>query len=370
MNVTHYSGFESDKRLSMDIYAGSLAKELRSRSEVELETFKPKSRLERFSQNKYLMRYLRYVAYPYKLPNSAKDVHHVLDHGYAHLYSKLGPGKKCITAHDLIPFLHWQGKLVNSESVARPNQNQVAKPALNLYSLGFINRFDRVISLSQSTKNDLIEYLDIPGDKVEVIPPIIDPFFKSIEPDKVAAFAQRYNLSGKCRWIMISGQEFYKNHTTSLRVLKRLVDEMDGQIMLIKTGAISDEFNAQVQIMGLQKHVKSLFFKDITELPLLYNFVDCLVFPSLYEGFGMPVAEALACGTPVVTSNRGSLPEVAGTLAATLNPFDDEAIAAAVMNVMVDPSISEKIKVAGPNWVDQFRAPCVIEKIERFYRSL
>ena len=369
MNVTHYSGFKSDNRLSMDIYASSLAKEL-VHSHIQLETFKPKSRFERFSGNKYLMRYLRYVAYPLQLPKAAKGVHHVLDHGYAHLYSKLGPGKKCITAHDLIPLLHWKGKLGLSPSDSVLNQSRIAKPALNMYSLSFLKHFDRVISVSESTKNDLLEYLDIPVEKIAVIPPIISPLFKTIESAQVAAFAQRQGLSKKCRWIMISGQEFYKNHTTSLRVLKRLVHEMDGEVMLIKTGTISEDFNTQVQLMGLQNHVKSLFIKDIAELPLLYNFVDCLLFPSFYEGFGMPVAEALACGTPVVTSDRGSLPEVAGAMATILDPFDDEAIGDAVIKILLDPSIRERIKVAGPQWVEQYRGPCVVEKIERLYQEL
>ena len=348
----------------MDIYADNLAKALQS-SRITVGTFLPTSYLERFAGLPLVMRLLRYLHYPWLVRAKQAHIHHILDHGYAHLLPRLGAGKKCITVHDLIPYLHWKGHLQPVGDVQKPR-----RPWLNQYSLSYLKHFDRIIADSQCTADDLVNHLDIDREKIEVIAPIISDLFKPVSDKKVFEFTERYQLDRSCKWIMVSGQEFYKNHRISLQVLKDLAEHHHSKIMLIKTGRPSADFDAVVQELELQHLVKTVFLEDQQELPILYSFIDCLLFPSLYEGFGMPVAEALACGTPVVVSDRGSLPEVGGEIAPALNPYDIKGLSRMVYRMMFDDGARAFVRLEGPKWVRQFRAEAIAPQMEALYQEM
>lgn len=352
----------------MDVFADSLALAIKEdqSDEISVNQFQPSSPLERYSTNRFIMRYLRYWQYPNSIKDTgndhdAIDIHHVLDHGYAHLHPKLSNAQTCSSVHDLIPMLQWKGVIGD----ASPR-----KPWLNLKSLSYLSRYDRLVAVSNNTKQDMIEYLKLPDEKIDVIYPVIADHFKPLSSIQSADFAQRYGLSTQCQWLMISGREYYKNHETCLLVLKQLLEETNLNIRVIKTGLPSIEFDQQVRELGLTNKVTQLFLTDFSELPLLYNFVDCLLFPSLYEGFGMPVAEALACGTPVINSNRASLPEVGGTLALYNDAYDVDGLCQSVLNALGDKKIKQKITQFGPLWCEQFRAPAIAKEYQRLYSSM
>lgn len=334
-----------------------------------LDSFQPHSKLERFSSNKTIMRYLRYWEYPLSIESQEADIHHVIDHGYAHILPKLTEGKTCITVHDLIPMLKWKG-LIPSKKSDLESINNVKKPKLNLYSLKFIKRYDRIISVSENTANDLVKHLGIDRNKICVIPPSIDSRYTKANKEGVDQFASQYGLDKNYRWIMISGREFYKNHETSLKVLKMLIDKLDLKVKLIKSGLPSPEFDTFVSSMNLENHVQKIFLKNINELPMLYNFVDCLLFPSLYEGFGMPVAESLACGTPVIISNKGSLPEVGGDLCFQFDPFDVEGMATTINEVITKKNIRKHILQKGPETMKKYSSNSINKLLNRFYENL
>lgn len=350
--------------MSMDIYADSLELALRE-SATKVSSFQPTSYFERYAKNRYVMRFLRYWQYPNSVATAKADIHHVLDHGYAHLYPRLGVGKSCVTVHDLIPLLRWKGALNQVDE-----NNSSRKPLLNLRSLSYLKYFDKIIAVSQNTKADLVQYLNLDQENIEVISPIISARFKLNDSTLVSEFAAKYKLNPKCIWLMVSGREFYKNHDTSLKVLKHLCDVSDYNIRLIKTGLESSEFNELVGRYDIGDKVTQLFLEDADELTLLYSFVDCLLFPSLYEGFGMPIAEALACGTPVVSSDQASLPEAGGHLALRAAPESVEALAEAVMICIQDKQHRENIVCESAQWVEQFRAPVIAQKLDRLYSEL
>lgn len=369
VTLRHYRGFRSDHRLSMDIYAEAIAR-LIDDGEFSFNTIRPQSRLERFSDNRLIMRCLRYWYYPQSIRKEQADLHHVLDHGYAHLYPSFSVGnpasKACASVHDLIPMLTWNGHILSQTG----SRIDTRKPWLNLRSLSYLGNYDRLISVSSSTKNDLVNHLGLDPQKIDVIPPVINSVFQSRAPALVAEFAEKYGFDRRCKWIMISGGEYYKNHHTCLKVLAELNRQHDVNFCLVKTGLKSQGFTEMVADFGLETKVKSVFLDEVDELVLLYSMVDCLLFPSLYEGFGMPVAEALACGTPVVTSNRGSLPEVAGTLAETCDAGNVEALSRAVTSMVFDDERRVSIQQQGPLWVEQFRANAVDAKLSRFYHTV
>ena len=169
---------------------------------------------------------------------------------------------------------------------------------------------------------------------------------------------------------MVSGREFYKNHKGSLKAASQLIVNGHKNIRIVKTGAPSNEFSELVASLALQDYVVELFLEDFSELPLLYNFIDCLIFPSFYEGFGMPVAEALACGTAVVASDRGALPEVMGTLGNLVEPNDPNAIANALSEILDSSSVRQHFADEGPRLMKKFSLPVIAEQMESFYFSV
>ena len=182
----------------MDIYADNLAEALQS-SRVTIGTFLPTSTLERFAQLPVVMRLLRYLHYPWLVRGKQAHIHHVLDHGYAHLLPRLGSGMTCVTVHDLIPYLHWKGHLQPVGDAQKPR-----RPWLNQYSLSYLKHFDRIIADSQSTANDLVNHLNIGREMIAIIPPIISDHFKPVSHQEVFAFTERYELDRSCKWIMVS----------------------------------------------------------------------------------------------------------------------------------------------------------------------
>ncbi len=366
MNVSLYRCFESDKRISMDVYADGVHAAL-TEQVIEQEQVIPSSFLEKWSKNSWIMRYLRYQHYPHlvkKLPSELNQIHHVMDHGYAHLWPYLGDGKKVISVHDLIPLLTWQGVIKLDRNYSKLS---LRKPRLNLYSLKFLQNYDHIITISQSTANDLQKYLNISEEKITVIPPVIDHKFCPLEKKKTDAFRNKYQLDSNIKWLMISGQEYYKNHRTSLLVLQSVLKQTNQPIKIIKTGRATKEFDLLVQELGLQEHVEQRFLESVDELPMLYNMIDCLLFPSTYEGFGMPVAEALACGAPVVMSNRAALPEVGGELGIMCEPFDVASLAQAVVSQLAK-GVKQQLAVSGPEWIKQFRVDVIASKLAKVYK--
>lgn len=310
MDIKLYRCFSADQRVSMQVYADQLEGGLNSPL-LRVTSYQPASKWERYSRSSTVMRYLRYVDYPRSIGGVKADLHHVTDHGYAHLLPKLGSGRTVVTVHDLIPLLAYKG-LIDS-TIGRH------RPRLSEYSLSFIKDFDHVVVPSQNTANDLQQYLKIPSHKISVIAPMIGHVFSPKSAAMVEKFGSRYGLKDDAYWVLLSGQEFYKNHQTSLKVIRRLRSQ-GMNIRILKIGVCTAEFNAQVAEHKLSSCVHQLFLKDSAEVAEAYSFVDCLLFPSFYEGFGMPVLEALACQTRVVTSNRGSLSEVAGGLVPCVDP--------------------------------------------------
>lgn len=352
----------------MDIYADSLKASLSS-SEISTTEFLPESTLESFSENPWVMRYLRYIDYPAKVKKLVNDkvgVHHVIDHGYAHIARNIDCGVKVLTVHDLIPYLAWKKAAIFE---ANPS-NSKRKPYLNLWSFRYLSLFDHIISVSQSTAEDLVTYFGVDERLISVIPPAISPHFGPVSKSRIDAFRQEYSLDVETKWIMVSGREFYKNHKTSLKVFKRLLEISDTPIGLIKTGLPSEEFDCWVAEFELDAYVKQFFLDGPEDLATMYCVVDCLLFPSLYEGFGMPVAEALGCGTPVVISDRASLPEVAGLLAEPVDAFDVDALCQEVMKSLHDPRLIEKVKSSGPSYVKKYDPDVLGLQYQTLYHGL
>jgi glycosyltransferase involved in cell wall biosynthesis len=194
-------------------------------------------------------------------------------------------------------------------------------------------RADRVLAVSEQTKRDLTKHYAIPENKIVVTPNGVDPVF---HPNGGAPERPPYVL-------FVGGIQPRKDPLTAIEALALL----DGDLSLVVVGAEKrggEEVRRTVKRLGLERRVELAGHVDHEELAGLYRGAACLVFPSRYEGFGLPVLEAMASGTPVVAAAAGAVPEVAGDAAILVEPGDPEAIADGVRRAF---SERERLVAAG-----------------------
>jgi glycosyltransferase involved in cell wall biosynthesis len=218
-------------------------------------------------------------------------------------------------------------------------------------------RCDRILTISESTRQDVIHFLRVAPEKVEVIYCGVDEPFRPIEdPRVIANFRAERGVPE--RFILYLGTlEPRKNVERLIEAYARLKRAGEIPHKLVLGGArgwLYDRIFARVHELGLEQDVLFTSYIPYQELPLWYNAADIFIYPSLYEGFGLPPLEAMACGTPVVTSSVSSLPEVAGTAAVMVDPLDVNAMAAAIARVLGESSLRERLKTEGPRQAARF----------------
>ena len=182
---------------------------------------------------------------------------------------------------------------------------------------------DRILTVSEASKRDILRLFDVPPEKVQVIHNAIDERFLA-PPDerRPSASAQRYQLDHP--FVLYVGN--IKPHKNIERLIDAFGRAGPGGPTGLKLVIIGDEISKypslrqMVHRHKLDKHVRFLGFQPQETLAVLYRLAGAFVFPSLYEGFGLPPLEAMACGTPVITSNVSSLPEIAGDAALLVDP--------------------------------------------------
>jgi glycosyltransferase involved in cell wall biosynthesis len=280
----------------------------------------------------------RFAVYPRLVRNLAADVIHVVDHGQGYLVANLDARRTVVTCHDVILLALASGRI---GSMPVP---QIALQLLRM-ALETMKRAAVVVADSSQTKRDLVRFVGIDPAKVRVIFPGLN---QSFQPDRALGqdFRRRRGL-GDGALILQIGRGFYKNMPGVLRVLHRLrVEGID--VRVVRVGpTLGGEDRALAERLGVLERVVELGMVRDAELPALYNAVDLLLFPSLYEGFGWPPLEAMASGTPVVCSRAGSLDEVVGDAALTADPDDVEALSWHAAAVLTDPRLRQTLVERG-----------------------
>ncbi len=209
-------------------------------------------------------------------------------------------------------------------------------------------RARRVIAISHSTARDVVASLGIPVEKVDVAAPGYDAALcRPLSPAAVAEFRQRRSLPERF-WFYMGTLEPRKNLVTLLEAYAALPAAERLPLLLGGgKGWLYDEIFATIERHSLGENVRWLGFLPAEELPLWYNSAEVFLFPSVFEGFGLPVLEAMACGTPVVVSAASSLPEVAGSAGLCLPPHDIAAWTQALHHVRHDAHWREQASRQG-----------------------
>ncbi len=206
---------------------------------------------------------------------------------------------------------------------------------------------DRVLAVSEATKSDIVELLDVDPEKISVTPLGVDGRFTPPGGEQLAEF--RENSGNSQPYLLSVGTlEPRKNLPRLLEAFAELKNEIPHRLVLVgpegwRTGAMQE---ALIRL-DLGDRVHFTGFVPDEQLPLWYAGSDAVVVPSIYEGFGLPVVEAMACGAVVVTSNVSSLPEVAGGAAVLVDPGSSESIAEGIRRVISDSSLQSDLRAKG-----------------------
>ncbi len=267
-----------------------------------------------------------------------------------------GPGPTLLNLHDVIPRRFPQ-----------------YFPRLTRWKIEIIQRLairqsQAFITASQAAAHDFAHFYHVPLDRVTIIPYAPDPRFHPRPAPALAAFRQRRGLPGAYA-LYLGANKPHKNLPRLVQAWREVVDAHP-QAHLVIAGHWDPRYpQARVlaQNLGLTHHVHFLGPVPGEDLPWLYAAARLFVFPSLYEGFGLPVLEAMASGVAVVCSRAPGLSEVAGEAARTFDPLDVEAMARALIAVWADESLRGQLREAGLARAAQFTWPQVARRTAQTY---
>ena len=298
---------------------------------------------------------------PVALRRRRIDVFHGIDHIGIPLVGKTA--KHVVTIHDVIPLIFPETFTLRHRAVARLGLARVRRQA------------DRVIVPSHAVKRDVVRHLGIPENLVTVTHHGCEPrFHPEADPQSFRDVTVRYDLPP--RYVLTVGTlEPRKNLTTLLQAFARLrrAGEVDPGLRLVLAGArgwLEEPIFRAVRSLGLEEAVCFPGFIEDDDLPDLYRGAELFVFPSLYEGFGLPPLEAMACGVPVVTSNTSSMPEVAGGAAMLVDPLDVDGMADVIARVLGDAASRARLRDAGIARARQFSWETAAHQVLDTYASL
>lgn len=226
----------------------------------------------------------------------------------------------------------------------------------------------RVIAVSQSTRADVVRHFGVPEERVVVVHNGVDDTFRPYAAGTVEAFRREKGLPERFL-LCVATLEPRKNIVRLLEAFAR-VPGAPPLVLVGGKGWYYDTIFAAIERLGLTERVHLPGYIPSDELPLWYNAASWFIYPSLYEGFGLPALQALACGTPSLVSSASSLPEVVGDAAVLLDPLDVEAMAATLDRALGDPSLSATLRRKGPERARQFSWARTAEETVAVYRAV
>jgi glycosyltransferase involved in cell wall biosynthesis len=238
-----------------------------------------------------------------------------------------------------------------------------------------LKRADKIIAISYYVKNDLIEFLKVDPGKIKII---YDGFDRDIfrlaeDPKKVEKFRQNLLKNRAKKYLFYIGSfidhEPRKNLDFLLEIFEKFLKKSDENIKLVivgKTGSESERLINLAKKTGVaDKIIFTGYLEKDEELPLYFQAAEMLIFPSLLEGFGLPLLQAMACGTPVVSSNTSSLPEVMGEGGVLIDPQNINAWVEEIMRIVDEPEYRQKLIKQGLNQAEKFSwEKCARETLE------
>ena len=357
--------------LSMDVYADSLIE--------GLKTVRPNWNIVEFASGKnwswskgnkifngLRKYYQRYWQYPQIISRQKFDIVHIVDHSDGHFayWLKDNDIPIAITCHDLINFYQPE------------NINQQAKlPFLSTkiwqYAVKGLCEANKIITVSHNTAQDVTKILNIESEKLKTIPDAVESVFQPLPQGEIKALRQQYGLSPQTFCLLHVGSNHPRKNVFSILKTLAVLKQRSLDVNFLKAGGdFTDVEKQYIKDRNLANSVSYLGKPDKATLVEIYNAADVLISPSLYEGFGITILEAMACGTPVITSNLTSLPEVAGDAAILVEPLNIDAIVDAVRLIQKKADLRQSLIDKGFARAKLFTWEKTAEAVARLYETL
>ena len=282
-----------------------------------------------------------------------------LFHATDHLLPRLSQAKSVFTLHDLVFRFYPETHM------------PLNRWFLTLMMPRFLQAADAVIAVSECTKRDAIRLYGVDESKIRVIYEGVNPRFRPATPEAISAVRQKHGLPE--HFILSVGTiEPRKNLDTLLEAYCALRHrETQCKLVIVgKKGWLYHGFFRRLRELGLEDEVIFPGFVPDEDLPALYSAADLFIFPSLYEGFGLPPLEAMACGAPVITSDASSLPEVAGEAALLVDPKSVEVVARAMRSVLENKELRDRLRAKGPTQAAKFTWESAARETLAVYASI
>jgi len=283
----------------------------------------------------------RYVSYPRLAAQRGGDINIIATETYSHLLFALPRDRTIVVCHDVHPL----------RDDVPGGLNVALYRARFRLSLHFLRAAWRVVTVSENTRRELLAHCSfLRPERVVAIPSGINEDWKRVEDrGAIQAFRAQHGLGNRRIVLNVGNDVWYKNVARAVNGFGGLTDR---DLVFVHVGSLTAPTKAQMEEYGADRFVHLQNLSDDT-LRLLYSTAELLVFPSLSEGFGWPPLEAMACGCPVIASDRGSLPEVCGDAALTVNP-DADSIAAAMRQLLDSPQLRADLVRRGAPQVARF----------------
>lgn len=270
-------------------------------------------------------------------------------------------GKVITTIHDLTYILY-------PNTMDTSNRKRLEKDMKST-----VKRADYIITISESSKRDIIKYLDVDESKIQVIYPGVDEVYKrTLNSDEITTVKNKYNIHGK--YLLYLGTlEPRKNIETIVRAYNCFKKSDKDNIKLVlagKKGWLYESIFKLVKEFNIEDNVIFTDYIDDMDKAPLYQGAEVFLFPSLYEGFGIPVIEAMASRIPVITSNSSSLPEAAGDAAIITEPLDYKKISNSIERILNENGLREKMINEGIKQASKFSWDSSAQKLKNIYYDL
>lgn len=291
----------------------------------------------------------------------------LFDYLYVPFWCKKNNFDILLSPKNIIPFL------VNSKKVVTIHDLAYFMPEFNAYLPHDVlymkymiknscKRANAIIAVSENTKKDIVRILGTNEEKIKVIHSGVSNEFHIIKNREILNEVRtKYQLNKK--FILFTGGITpRKNVVRLIKAFNQISDKVPHELVL--TGARGWNNKKELELIEQNDKIKKLGFVPDEDMPILYNLTDIFVYPSLYEGFGLPTLEAMACGCPVISSNSSSIPEVVGDAAMMVDPFDVDALANAMYEVLTTDELRGEMIKRGLDRAKQFSwEKCVRESL-------
>jgi glycosyltransferase involved in cell wall biosynthesis len=351
-SLTHYFGnkYRDDPKSIKSHSDGKSSKETNGSANLSFNSLMDMGIKTLKTIDKY--RYVQIVKNKVKEGN----IKHITSQELAFLLNSVKLEKCIVTCYDLIPWVY------NNEISGIWKENMKG-----------LKKADIIITISKFSRDEIVKYLNYPEDRIEIIYPAVDHAVYYEKRDK--SILRKYNIKNTDKIVLYVGSETPRQNVEVLLEAFSTLKNKIPNIKLIKVGE-SQSYGARRKILTL---IKDLDLQDDVifpgyvpeeELPLWYNAADVLVYPCDYAGFGLPPLEAMACGTPVITSNTSSLPEVVGEAGIMIDPKDSELMADKMYEILKNETLWNEMKNKGLKRSKIFQWDDAADKTCQIYESI